>query len=89
MLYFLTLAATSHDLFVSKGVLRISLLGWLCFVVCRTVHGFLFVEVEQRKADLGGVFWVTSLEQVQQGAGHDVGHLAAKNSMNYKYLWSF
>ncbi|CAK9023214.1 unnamed protein product [Durusdinium trenchii] len=45
----------------------ISILGFWMFAVCRTMHGFLFVWVEEKKSDLGGVFWVTSLEQVQQG----------------------
>ena len=44
----------------------ISILGFMLFAVCRTIHGFLFM-VEEKKSDLGGVFWVTGLEQVQQG----------------------
>ncbi|CAJ1445903.1 unnamed protein product, partial [Effrenium voratum] len=45
----------------------ISLLGVLMFTVSRVVHSFLFLEAEDRKPDLGGAFWVTSLRQVQQG----------------------
>lgn len=31
--------------------------------VSRVVHSFLFLEAEDRKPDLGGAFWVTSLRQ--------------------------
>ena len=36
------------------------------FAVSRLIHGFLF-EVENRKPDLGGVFWVSDLEEIQRG----------------------
>ena len=44
----------------------ISILGFMMFAVSRLIHGFLF-EVEDRKSDLGGVFWVSDLEEVQRG----------------------
>jgi len=42
----------------------------LCFVffaVARLVYGNLFLLAENPKVDLGGVFWVTQLQQTQQG----------------------
>lgn len=44
----------------------ITILGWMMFAVSRVMHGFLF-EVENRKSDLGGVFWVSDLQEVHQG----------------------
>lgn len=44
----------------------ISILGFMMFAVCRLIHGFLF-EVETKKADLGGVFWVSDLHEIQHG----------------------
>ncbi|CAL1129548.1 unnamed protein product, partial [Cladocopium goreaui] len=42
----------------------------LCFVngaVCRFLYSYLFVYSETKKADLGGVFWITQLRHIQQG----------------------
>jgi hypothetical protein len=45
----------------------ISILGYMNFNVARMVHGWLFTEVENRKPDSGGMFWVTQLYETQQG----------------------
>lgn len=42
----------------------------LCFIngaVCRYLYSYLFVYAETRKADLGGVFWMTQMRHIQQG----------------------
>ncbi|CAK8997836.1 Uncharacterized protein RSN1 (Rescuer of SRO7 at high Nacl protein 1) [Durusdinium trenchii] len=42
----------------------------LCFIngaVCRFLYGYLFVYAETKKADLGGVFWMTQMRHMQQG----------------------
>jgi len=41
-------------------------LGFVNFLVCRLVYGYLIVFAEIRKPDLGGVFWVTNLMNVQR-----------------------
>eukprot|EP00930_Biecheleria_cincta_P000945 TRINITY_DN102127_c0_g1_i1.p1 TRINITY_DN102127_c0_g1~~TRINITY_DN102127_c0_g1_i1.p1 ORF type:complete len:841 (-),score=166.57 TRINITY_DN102127_c0_g1_i1:9-2465(-) len=45
----------------------ISILGYMNFNVVRMVHTWLFTEVENRKPDSGGMFWVTQLYETQQG----------------------
>jgi len=80
----------------------ISILGFFMFAVSRLIHGFLF-EVENRKADLGGVFWVSDLEEIQRGlflfvllmtgvlaerAGNFVPSAIAATSWVFVY-WSF
>lgn len=45
----------------------ITLVGILNFIFVRTVFGYLIYYAEIKKPDLGGVFWVTKLESVQQG----------------------
>jgi hypothetical protein len=37
------------------------------FFLCRLVHSYLLVFAETKKADLGGVFWVSQLKHVQYG----------------------
>jgi hypothetical protein len=37
------------------------------FFLCRLAHSYLLVFAETRKADLGGVFWVSQLKHVQYG----------------------
>lgn len=80
----------------------ISILGFFMFAVSRLIHGFLF-EVENRKPDLGGVFWVSDLEEIQRGlflfvllmtgvlaerAGNFVPSAIAASSWVFVY-WSF
>lgn len=46
------------------------LVGILCllsFAVMRLFYGYQVVYAETRKVDLGGIFWVTALEQTQKG----------------------
>jgi hypothetical protein len=43
------------------------MLGFINFLACRLVYGYLTTFAEIRKPDLGGVFWVTQLRHVQQG----------------------
>lgn len=41
----------------------------LCFInfaICRIFYGYLFCFAESVKADLGGVFWVSSIKHLQQ-----------------------
>merc|ERR1719379_1473742 len=45
----------------------ITLLGWINFWMCRKVYGYLCVYAETRKPDLGGVFYVSQLNHVQEG----------------------
>lgn len=45
----------------------IALLVFLDFALCRVVYGFLVPFAETKKPDLGGVFWVTALEQLFGG----------------------
>lgn len=45
----------------------ISILGFMNFTVVRMVHTWSFTEVEGRKPDSGGMFWVTQLYETQQG----------------------
>merc|ERR1719265_3061690 len=44
----------------------INLLGFVNFFMCRLVYGYLIPFAEVRKPDLGGVFWVTNLLNVQR-----------------------
>jgi len=37
------------------------------FAVCRLIYGYLFAFAETKKADLGGVFWVTQLRHLFVG----------------------
>eukprot|EP00929_Paragymnodinium_shiwhaense_P067891 TRINITY_DN34125_c0_g1_i1.p1 TRINITY_DN34125_c0_g1~~TRINITY_DN34125_c0_g1_i1.p1 ORF type:complete len:402 (-),score=66.31 TRINITY_DN34125_c0_g1_i1:77-1282(-) len=39
----------------------------ILFVIIRTVYGYLMVFAENKKVDLGGVFWVSMLHHVQYG----------------------
>lgn len=41
-------------------------LGIVNFVVIRVVYGYLITYAEVRKPDLGGVFWVTDLRNIQR-----------------------
>jgi len=45
----------------------ITLLAFINFVIARLFYAYLFVFAETPKPDLGGVFWVTQLQQLQQG----------------------
>jgi len=42
----------------------INVLGFLTFLLCRMIYGYLFCFAEIRKADTGGAFWVTQLQHV-------------------------
>jgi len=42
----------------------VALLAWMNFACCRLFYGYLIPFAETKKPDLGGVFWVTSLEHV-------------------------
>jgi len=42
-------------------------LAFLHFCLCRATYGYLLIFAEERKRDLGGVFWCTQMKQVQQG----------------------
>lgn len=44
----------------------ITLLCFICFVLCRTFYGYLYTFAENKKPDMGGIFWVTQVEQVQK-----------------------
>jgi len=52
--------------FASLSPLIITL-GFANFWICRIVYGYLCVFCEKKKPDLGGVFYVTQLQHVQQG----------------------
>eukprot|EP00747_Dinoflagellata_sp_TGD_P181795 gnl/TRDRNA2_/TRDRNA2_35755_c0_seq1.p1 gnl/TRDRNA2_/TRDRNA2_35755_c0~~gnl/TRDRNA2_/TRDRNA2_35755_c0_seq1.p1 ORF type:complete len:900 (+),score=158.62 gnl/TRDRNA2_/TRDRNA2_35755_c0_seq1:74-2773(+) len=43
----------------------ITVVAFIDFFVCRVVYGYLIVYAETRKPDLGGVFWVSMLKQMQ------------------------
>lgn len=45
----------------------ITALGFLNFLLCRVVYGYLTTFAETRKPDLGGRFWVSQLKHLQQG----------------------
>jgi len=45
----------------------VTILGLINFWMCRKVYGYLVVFCEKRKPDLGGPFFVTSLEHIMQG----------------------
>jgi len=45
----------------------ICLIAFVTFVLYRVLYGYLTVFAEVKKPDLGGVFWCTQLEHVQQG----------------------
>jgi len=45
----------------------INLLCWVNFATCRLVYGYLIPFAENRKPDLGGVFWVDSLKHLFVG----------------------
>jgi hypothetical protein len=42
----------------------INILGWITFWIMRMIYGYLIPFAETKKADLGGVFWVTMLKQL-------------------------
>eukprot|EP00928_Gymnodinium_smaydae_P054923 TRINITY_DN38605_c0_g1_i1.p1 TRINITY_DN38605_c0_g1~~TRINITY_DN38605_c0_g1_i1.p1 ORF type:complete len:787 (+),score=122.73 TRINITY_DN38605_c0_g1_i1:83-2362(+) len=42
----------------------INFLAWMNFYICRLVYGYLIPFAEQKKADLGGAFWVEQLNHV-------------------------
>jgi len=45
----------------------ICVLALVNFLVCRLVYGYLLIFAETRKVDLGGLFWVQQLRNLQQG----------------------
>jgi len=45
----------------------ITVVTWINFLLARLVFSYLLVFAEDRKSDLGGVFWVTQLTQVLKG----------------------
>lgn len=45
----------------------VNFLCWVNFAVCRVVYGYLIPFAESKKPDLGGVFFVTQLEQLFVG----------------------
>jgi len=45
----------------------ITCLGVLYFLIARVTYGYLFTYCENTKIDLGGVFWCTQLNNLQQG----------------------
>jgi len=42
--------------------------GWVNFLVCRIIYGYLFVYAEGKKADSGGTFFVRQMRHVYLGA---------------------
>ncbi|CAJ1433843.1 unnamed protein product [Effrenium voratum] len=62
-----------HTLIAVTGLVFCTLCPLICILclingcVCRFFYGFLSVYAEEKKADLGGVFWLTQMRHMQQG----------------------
>jgi len=41
--------------------------GWVNFLICRIIYGYLMVYAEGKKADSGGVFFVSQMQHLQIG----------------------